>query len=233
MTRVSPQEGLRTTFPHRSGEASLRPKRARVRAPGRRESGFTLLEVMIAVAILAIGMTAIFASEVQSIDAGTTAQGYNIATLLARCKMGEIEEEIANQGLPAIDAQGEDACCDGAEVDGFTCEWALDRVVLPDEALMGEEEGDEGSILSDPGSQTGVLDGMLSGASPLGASGGQDAMAEMAIGIAFPVLKPSIEEQVRRATVTVNWAHHRREMSFDVVQYIVAEQPPADPTVNQ
>jgi len=200
---------------------------------GRRQDGFTLLEVMIAVAILAIGMTAIFASEVQSIDAGTTAQGYNVATLLARCKMGEIEEEIANQGLPAVDAQGSDDCCVGAEVDGFTCDWAIDRVVLPDDSLMGEED-EEGSLLSDSGSQTGVLDGMLSGASPLGgAGGGQDAMAEMAIGIAFPVLKPSIEEQVRRATVTVNWAHHRREMSFDVVQYIVAEQPPADPTVNQ
>jgi general secretion pathway protein I len=201
----------------------------------RRQRGFTLLEVMIAVAILAIGMTAIFASEVQSIDAGTTAQGYNVATLLARCKMGEIEEEIANQGLPAVDAQGSDDCCAGAEVNGFTCDWAVDRVVLPDDALMGEEgEEGEGSLLSDSGSQTGVIDGMLSGASPLGgAGGGQDAMAEMAIGIAFPVLKPSIEEQVRRATVTVNWAHHRREMSFDVVQYIVAEQPPADPTVNQ
>lgn len=198
----------------------------------RRTDGFTLLEVMISVAILAIGMTAIFASEVQSIDAGTTAQGYNIATLMARCKMGEIEEEIANQGLPAIDAKGEDACCEGAEIDGFTCEWAVDRVVLPDEALM-DEEGEDSSLLSDPGSQTGVLDGMLSGASPLGAGGGGDAMAEMAIGIAFPVLKPAIEEQVRRATVTVNWAHHRREMSFDVVQYIVAEQPPADPTANQ
>ena len=57
-------------------------------------------------------------------------------------------------------------------------------------------------------------------------------MAEMAIGIAFPVLKPAIEEQVRRATVTVTWKHHRRDMSFDVVQYIVAEQPPADPTAN-
>ncbi len=199
-----------------------------------RQLGFTLLEVMIAVAILAIGMTAIFASEVQSIDAGTTAQGYNVATLLARCKMGEIEEEIANQGLPAVDAQGSDECCAGAEVDGFSCDWAVDRVVLPDGALAGEEgEEGEGGLLSDSGSQTGVLDGMLSGASPLGgAGGGQDAMAEMAIGIAFPVLKPSIEEQVRRATVTVNWAHHRREMSFDVVQYIVAEQPPADPRTN-
>ena len=201
------------------------------RMQGRASAGFTLLEVMISVAILAIGMTAIFASEVQSIDAGTTAQGYNVATLLARCKMGEIEEELATNGLPAVDAKDRDDCCEGAEVEGFTCEWSVDRVVLPDDALMGEE-GDEGGLLSDSGSQTGVLDGMLSGASPLGAAAGQDGMAEMAIGIAFPVLKPAIEEQVRRATVTVTWKHHRRDMSFDVVQYIVAEQPPADPTAN-
>lgn len=199
-----------------------------------RRPGFTLLEVMVAIALLGLSLTAIFSSQAGAIKTAHRARKLQTGSLLARCKMGEIEEEIANQGLPAVDAQGSDACCEGAEVEGFTCDWAVDRVVLPDDALLGEEgEGEEGSLLSDPGSQTGVLDGMLSGASPIGgAGGGQDAMAEMAIGIAFPVLKPSIEEQVRRATVTVNWAHHRREMSFDVVQYLVAEQPPADPRLN-
>jgi general secretion pathway protein I len=203
------------------------------RSHDRRSAAFTLLEVMIAVAILALGMTAIFASEMQSIDAGTTAQGMNIATMLARCKMGEIEEEIAEQGLPAVDARGRDDCCVDAEVEGFECEWKLERVVLPDDMLMGEEsEEGAGDLLGDPGSQTGAIDGMLSGASPIGATG-DDAMASMAIGIAFPVMKPAIEEQVRRATVTVKWAHHRRDMSFDVMQYIVAEQalvPDEEPT---
>ena len=191
-----------------------------------RPSGFTLLEVMIAVAILSLGLTAIFASEVQSIDVATSAQGTNIATMLARCKMSEIEEEIADEGMPAVDAKGRDKCCEDAEVDGFECEWRIDRVVLPDDMMAGEEEGEEGAsdLLGDPGSQTGAIDGMLSGASPLGSTG-DDALASMAIGIAFPVMKPAIEEQVRRATVTVNWAHHRREMSFDVVQFIVSEQP--------
>ena len=59
---------------------------------------------------------------------------------------------------------------------------------------------------------------------------GADAFTEMAIGIAFPVLKPAIEEQVRRATVKITWSEGSREHSFDVVQFLVAEQPPVVPT---
>lgn len=40
--------------------------------------------------------------------------------------------------------------------------------------------------------------------------------------LAFPVLKPQIEEQVRRATVTVKWQEGDREKSFDVVHFLVS-----------
>ena len=191
---------------------------------------FTLLEVMIAVAILGVGLAAIFGSEVQSVYTAAYARNANTAALLARCKMGEIEEQVLNEGFPAIDDKGEDACCEDAEVEGFTCEWAIDRVVLPDDFLEGEEEGADstlGALADDEGAQTGALDSALGG----GGMGG-NGFAEMAIGIAFPVMKPSIEEQVRRATVTVRWDMDgaSRSGSFDVVQYLVAEQPPPEPT---
>ena len=44
----------------------------------------------------------------------------------------------------------------------------------------------------------------------------------MAMNLAFPVLKPQIEEQVRRATVTVKWQEGDREKSFDVVHFLVS-----------
>lgn len=198
----------------------------------RATSGFTLMEVMVAVGILTLGLTAIFSSQGQAIKVGTRAQHMNIAALMARCKMSEIEEQVMKEGLPAIDDSGRDGCCEDAELEGFECEWRLDRVVLPDDALteggvLDDEEGSEGAnpagILSDEGAQTGAIDSMLGGG---GGLGGGDGFAEMAIGIAFPVLKPAIEEQVRRASVIVRWREGSSTREFDVVQYLVAEQPP-------
>ena len=53
----------------------------------------------------------------------------------------------------------------------------------------------------------------------------------LALQIGFPILKPFLEEQVRRATVSVRWTEGSRELGFDVIQYLVAEQPaPVDDT---
>jgi hypothetical protein len=57
--------------------------------------------------------------------------------------------------------------------------------------------------------------------------GGGDMVGDMALQIAFPILKPHIEEQVRRATVTVRWHEGDHEREISVVQFLVAEQPPA------
>ena len=50
-------------------------------------------------------------------------------------------------------------------------------------------------------------------------------MSSMAIELTFPVLKPMIEEQVRRADVRISWPEGDVVRSFDVVQFLVAEQP--------
>ncbi|MDH5490961.1 MAG: type II secretion system GspH family protein [Myxococcales bacterium] len=187
----------------------------------RARSGFTLLEVMVSIAILALSFTAIFASEGGAIMTAHRARKMAAAASLARCKMGEIEEQVAAEGLPAVDDHDRDECCEGAELEGYRCEWRLERVVLPDEMGGGEEGGDDPlSSLADQASATESLDTMLAGG--VGDPGG---MASMAFAIAFPILKPAIEEQVRRATVTVFWEEGSNERSFDVVQFLVAEQP--------
>ena len=81
--------------------------------------GFTLLEVMVAVAILGLALTAIFSSEVGASNVAQRAKRQNVATTLARCKMGEIEEFIAVEGLPLVEKEDEDNCCEHAPVDGY------------------------------------------------------------------------------------------------------------------
>ena len=196
----------------------------KIAAPRRRafsrSLGFTLLEVLVAVAILGLSLSSIFSSEAGAIKVANRARRTSYATVLARCKLGEIEELVMKDGLPAISASDTDECCEDAEIEGYTCEWKIDRIVLPDQ---GEEEGgvlDEAAAgEGDPlGGQS--LESMMSGG---GAEMG--GLSEMAMSYTYPVLKSTIEEQVRRVTVSVHWEEGAREHSFDVVQFMVADAP--------
>jgi general secretion pathway protein I len=226
-----------------------------------KRAGFTLLEVMVAVVILAVGLSSLFTSEVGAIRIAQRARTTTIATLLARCKMGEIEEKIAKEGWPATDTDGNDECCEGAEHKGYTCEWKVERIVLPDlpeDAMEKDQAVDQlkegagaaaaagaegpagpsavppGADPSDPASAMGIplggLDSIMSGG---GDSGGGDPLASLAMSYAFPVMKPIIEEQVRRATVTVRWDEGSSQQSFDVVQFLVNELPMLPPEDDQ
>jgi hypothetical protein len=74
------------------------------------------------------------------------------------------------------------------------------------------------------GGDGGILGNVVSS---LGESsgGGGDPLTAMVMEMTFPVMKPVIEEGVRRATVSVSWKEGDREQTFDVVQYLVNEMP--------
>ncbi len=198
----------------------------------RPSSGFTLIEVMVAIAILALSLTALFSTEVGVVKTAQRTRMMSVATLLARCKMAEVEEHIYNEGLPAVEKIERDECCEDAEWDGFECEWKIERVTLPeadleDDALEGNDVDD--SAGPDPLAVAGAIPTSVEDMATNSPGGGD--MASMAIGYAFPILKPSIEEQVRRVTVTIEWAEGERKRSFDVVQFVANEQgvPPEIP----
>jgi general secretion pathway protein I len=281
-----------------------------------RRTGFTLLEVMIAVAIMAIGLGAVFSAQAGSAKMAQRARKLSFATLLAQCKMGEIEEMIANKGLPANYMADNDKCCKEAPIEGFKCKWEVSPIVMPDSMFNPEEEKDKkngnassgsglggnplasatGSGLSGLGSASskGGLSGLLGAASSL--LGGNkfgnsdpssltdptsdpsadpstdptktstkipkdpsktkdangktkdkdllaatdpsqllagkqkqgseiDGLAAMAMQYVYPILKPAFESQIRRATITISWPEGDALRTFDVTQYIVAEQP--------
>lgn len=187
-------------------------------------AAFTLLEVMVAVAILAIALTAIFSSQGGAIKVHHRARKTTVATLLVRCKMGEIEQLLHEEGLPAVEESGSDGCCEDAEHEGFTCDWTVTRIELPEPELEGDAlgigEGEEGAETDPTALASGAsMEDILGGGQPMGSGG--DMMGQLAMQYAYPVLKPSIEEQVRRIDVTVKWREGDRERSFDVMQYYV------------
>ena len=58
---------------------------------GKEDSGFTLLEVMVAIALIAIALTAVLGSQSQSVSLAGEARFNTTAALLAQTKMAEIE----------------------------------------------------------------------------------------------------------------------------------------------
>ena len=191
--------------------------------------GFTLLEVMIAVAILGLALTAIFSSEVGAANVAQRARRQNIAATLARCKMGEIEEVISIEGLPALEKKDSDNCCEHAPVEGFECEWIVERIILPELGVGDEDEdgadgGDSRKESIETLNET-YEEISQDGAPPEEVIAGQAGnLALLALQIGYPILKPFLEEQVRRATVTVRWSEGEKERGFDVIQYLVSEQ---------
>jgi general secretion pathway protein I len=65
--------------------------RTRAGHSSEKSSGFTLLEVMIAIAIIAITLVAVFGSQSQSLSLANEAKFSTTAALLAQSKMAEIE----------------------------------------------------------------------------------------------------------------------------------------------
>lgn len=63
------------------------------------EAGFTLLEVMVAIGILAVSLVAIFNVQASSILAASKVKFVTAATLLARSKMVDIEQELMEEGF--------------------------------------------------------------------------------------------------------------------------------------
>lgn len=64
-----------------------------------RSRGFTLLEVMVALSILALSLVAIAGINANSFQASNYAKHLTVATLLARSKMIDVEEELREDGF--------------------------------------------------------------------------------------------------------------------------------------
>jgi hypothetical protein len=183
---------------------------------------------MIAVAILGLSLTAIFSSEVGAANVAARARRQNVAATLARCKMGEIEEVIAIEGLPALEKKDTDSCCEHAPIEGFECEWIVDRIILPEFGVGGEDEEEGEEEASNPRDIVDEAVDQVSGSdapTEQALAGQAGNLAMLALQIGFPILKPFLEEQVRRAKVSVRWTEGSKQRGFDVVQYLVSDQP--------
>ncbi len=121
-------------------------KRRRREALGVTVFGFTLLEVMISVAILAMGLSTVFGSNVIAARRVAHSRMITQAALLGQCRMTGVEAYIRKNQLPQIDetlddppATGSERCCEAP----FTCEAKIEKIELPDPPDVSRSAGND------------------------------------------------------------------------------------------
>jgi general secretion pathway protein I len=113
----------------------------------RRARAFSLLEIMVAIAILGLTLTVILSAQGSLSASDKIAAREGMAVTLARCKMTAVEEDLLKRGYPVLDEiNGDENCCEGVDAPGFTCDTAVERVELPEMSGGGGGEGGDAGI---------------------------------------------------------------------------------------
>jgi general secretion pathway protein I len=191
--------------------------------------GFTLLEVVIALAILSTSLMAIFNLNSGAVASHGYAKRLTVATLLARGKMIDLEQKIHDEGAPGDD---DEESGDFSEEGWPSFKWRAKIIapktsgVTPEQllsALFNVPMGGEGG---------GGLEGLLGGEESKG--GGEAAGAGMLgplAGLAqgqFAQMTQQIAQAVREVHLTVSWKDGRNTESVDVVTHVVSLGPGSD-----
>ena len=168
-------------------------------------SGFTLLEIMVAIAILGLTLVVLLGIVTTNVRATNHAKMNTAATFLARSKMVDLEDDILNNGF-STDSESDEGTVKEMGYPQFRWETDIERIELPsdlaqktkDQATDKTQEGDSTNPMS---MVTGFLGGMMS--------------------TFIDPIRIGLEESVRKVTVRVYWSEIARpEQSIEVVQYL-------------
>ena len=177
----------------------------------RRPKGYTLMEVLIAVTLLAVVLTVVLGTQANHVQLGATANEMGTATLLGRAKMLEIESELLADGFVENTTE-DDGDFREQGFAGFKWESEVEVVEINDqaqEALLGEAngklfgEGEDGS--------GGTFTGNSAFASYL----------PMVVGM-LPEFINRLGERARKVTLTIRWQSTRGERTLTLVQYVTS-----------
>ncbi|MFZ5445317.1 MAG: type IV pilus modification PilV family protein [Myxococcota bacterium] len=207
---------------------------------------FTLLEVVVALAILGVSLVAVLDINSNAVYSHVYAKKLTIATLLARSKMTDLEQKLYDEPLPADD--DEDAG-DFSEEGWPGYKWRAKVIVPKTNGLTPEQLF--GALFNIPLTGDGAdgLGGMLGGlfgagaggksgapttAGQAGAPGGGAGLLGMlgpAAGMAqqqFTQMVDQLQKSVREVHLTVTWKEGKITESIDLVTHVVSMGPGSD-----
>jgi general secretion pathway protein I len=201
----------------------------------RNRRGFTLLETVIALAILALALMAIFDLNSGAVANHVYSKHLTIASLLARSKMTDLEQKLYDDGFSSDD---DEESGDFSQEGWPNFKWRAKIIapklngLSPDQVIgaifnlpIGGEGGDLAGLADMFGGSAGGKD---SGGGPVPTGGG---MAGMAAGMMQPMMTQMVDQltqTVREVHLTVTWKQGKVVESMDVVTHVVSLGPGSD-----
>ena len=207
------------------------------RARHLRRLGFTLIEVMIALAILGLSLVILVKSVASNVTSAASSFYMGIATDLARGKMYDLEEQLLQDGFQDA-SQDEDG--DFSDEGWARIKWkaVIEPVELPSyEKLQaisqgggegggsgsGSGSGSDGQAASDKfqSSALGGMMGMLGG----GGGGGEGDTAQEAasggfIQSQYTMIQQVLKASIRKITLTVSWSTGIHDEHMEIILYV-------------
>lgn len=171
-------------------------------------SGFTLMEVLIAFAILAMSLAILLGTQANSVQMMERSNRMALAAMLARGQMFALEAELLREGFSTMEQREQGTFRD----EGFPdVRWraVIDVVEITGDAEQAFVEGVTSQLYGD-----GETEGALSGASAV-------TQFLPLIIAQIPSIINDISERTRRISLTVEWDVGRGTHEFTVQQFVV------------
>jgi general secretion pathway protein I len=219
-------------------------RRSPRRSPRR---GFTLVEVMLALAILAMSLVILVKSVATNVTSAGESFYMGVVTDLTRSKMYDLEEKLLDEGFQDAE-QEEDGDFSDEGWPGIKWHALIEPAELPSyEKLMGMQPGQgeggegqdgDGDGEPDPGAverfESSALGGMMSmmgmgmgmgGGAGAGAGGaGADTASEANTGAFiqgyYSLVQQVLKASIRKITLTVKWDTGLRKEEIKVILYV-------------
>jgi general secretion pathway protein I len=193
-----------------------------------RQGGFTLLEVMISLAILAGGLTLMLGAAASNVEQALRAQMLGVATDLARAKMYDIENELVEEGFQELEQTFEGNFAD----EGWpkvTFEAVAEKVEMPNlstlQAAQGAASGEGAGDGDGDGAESGGgVPNILSGAGSSESNLFSMVAGGSLIASQYELVSNILERSIRRVTLTVTWKVGAATESMKVVCYFTNAQ---------
>ncbi len=199
--------------------------------------GFTLLEVLVALAVLAFGLMAVSDLAGTALAQHGYARDLTVATELARGKMAELEEAYEDSGFKDFDETQEGDFSDqGHREFAWRVEVKKPDTTLGPEQLLGVLLGQSGADANTQELLQKLLGTPQAGSAGQGgqASGPSSAQAGAPAGLLGGVLSAQLtafgeqlKQAFRQVTLTVAWQDGRIRHQFDVTTHLVVLNPRA------